>query len=159
MAEISKNPNWSIMVRFQRFLWLISSVVSHTKILAGQSSETVGYNPSAGKHAFSLHFRSKNGTTRWTWGTTPTLHELLEGDVDQVADMIPMDLYYHANDYVCAWDHVMSCFFFFSEFLAQILVQNGSRMARVMNSPSAWPRCGVIPNVDSKDAYGPIQQI
>jgi len=63
MAEISKNPNWSIMVRFKRFLWLISSVVSHTKILAGQSSETVGYNPSAGKYAFSLHFRSKNGTT------------------------------------------------------------------------------------------------
>ena len=47
MAEISKNPIWSIMVRFVRFLWLISSFMSHTKIWAGQSSETVGYNPSA----------------------------------------------------------------------------------------------------------------
>lgn len=35
---------------------------------------------------------------------TPALHEVLEGDVDQVAYMIPMDLQYHANDYVCAQD-------------------------------------------------------
>ena len=35
---------------------------------------------------------------------TLTLHEVLEGDVDQVACMIRMDLQYHANVYVCAQD-------------------------------------------------------
>ena len=64
MAKISKNPNWSIMVRFSPFLWLISSVVLHTKILAGQSSETVEYNPSARKYILSLHSRCKNGNKK-----------------------------------------------------------------------------------------------
>ena len=103
MAKISKNPNWSIMVRFSPFLWLISSVVLHTKILAGQSSETVEYNPSARKYILSLHSRCKNGNKKLnTMNNFITLHELLEGGVDQVADMIPMDLWDHTNDYVCA---------------------------------------------------------
>ena len=146
------------MVRFKRFLWLILSVVSYTKILAGQSSEPVGYNPSAGKYAFSLHFRSKNGNNKlnttnnsnssWnTWGRCwPSCSYDPNGPI-------------LSCQWLCMCLGPCYVLFFFPQFLAQILVQNGSRMARVMNSPSAWPRCGVITNVGSKDPYGPIQQI